>query len=328
MTKGSDTCRIERSMGAWARHKAPVLGAELMMFILKQGWACLFGGLLLAAIISTKLLWQSDWPLHRYDALFLFAVAIQAIFLCNGLETWEEARVILLFHLTGTAMEWFKVGAGSWAYPEAGIFKLMGVPLFSGFMYAAVGSYIARVIRIFDMRFSPYPPLWTTCLLAGAIYTNFFAHHFLPDFRAPLFVATAAIFGRTRIWFRSRNRDWWMPLPMAALLASLALWLAENVGTLTGTWLYAGQTPDRMVSFGKLGSWYLLLYVAFVTVTLISRSALYPAGRPFQIRPRQYTTAIISNMTTKTPMAAEAAALSQAEPPARRSPPRWRRQMS
>ena len=41
------------------------------MFVLKQGWACLFGGLLLVAIITTKLTWNADWPLHRYDALFL-----------------------------------------------------------------------------------------------------------------------------------------------------------------------------------------------------------------------------------------------------------------
>lgn len=274
-------------MGDWARARLPYALAELVMFVLKQGWACLFGGLLLAAIIGTRLIWQPGWPVHRYDALFLFAVATQALFLWRRLETWEEARVILLFHLTGTAMEWFKVGAGSWAYPEAGLFKLMGVPLFSGFMYAAVGSYMARVIRIFDMRFAPYPPFWLTLLLAVAIYVNFFAHHFLPDIRLALFAATVLIFGRCRIWFRIHDHDWWMPLPLAAFLSSFALWLAENVGTATGTWLYSGQTPDRLVSLAKLGSWYLLLYVAFVTVTLVSRSALYPPGRPVQIRPRQ-----------------------------------------
>lgn len=287
MTQRAETRSLERRMGDWARSRLPYALAELAMFILKQGWACLFGGLLLAAIIGTKLVWQPDWPLARYDALFLFAIGTQALFLWQKLETWEEARVILLFHLTGTAMEWFKVGAGSWAYPEAGIFKLMGVPLFSGFMYASVGSYMARVIRIFDMRFAPYPPFWTTVLLAAAIYVNFFAHHFLPDIRLGLFAATLLVFGRTRIWFRIHDHDWWMPLPLAAFLSSFALWLAENVGTLTGTWLYSGQTPDRMVSFAKLGSWYLLLYVAFVTVTLVSRSALYPKGRPVQISPRQ-----------------------------------------
>jgi hypothetical protein len=170
-----DTRSLEHRMGDWARARLPFAVAELVMFVLKQGWACLFGGLLLLAIIGTKLIWQPDLPIHRYDALFLFAIATQAVFLWKKLETWEEARVILLFHLTGTAMEWFKVDAGSWAYPEPGIFKLMGVPLFSGFMYAAVGSYMARVIRVFDMQFAPYPRFPLTVLLAAAIYVNFFA---------------------------------------------------------------------------------------------------------------------------------------------------------
>jgi uncharacterized membrane protein YoaT (DUF817 family) len=171
-------------------------------------------------------------------------------------------------------MEWFKVDAGSWAYPEPGIFKLMGVPLFSGFMYAAVGSYMARVIRVFDMRFAPYPSFPLTVALAATIYVNFFAHHFLPDIRLALFVATVALYWRTRIWFRIHDRHWWMPLPVAAFLSALALWVAENVGTATGTWIYSGQMPGQMVSFAKLGSWYLLLYVAFVTVTLVTRRAL------------------------------------------------------
>ena len=32
-----------------------------------------------------------------------------------------------------------------------------------------------------------------------------------------------------------------MPLPVAAFLSSLALWVAENIGTATGTWIYSGQ---------------------------------------------------------------------------------------
>ncbi len=279
-----DTRSLEHRMGDWARARLPFAVAELVMFVLKQGWACLFGGLLLAAILLTKAIWQPDWPVHRYDALFLFAVTTQVIFLWRKLETWEEARVILLFHLTGTAMEWFKVHAGSWAYPEPGIFKLMGVPLFSGFMYAAVGSYMARVIRVFDMAFAPYPRFPLTVLLAAAIYVNFFAHHFLPDIRIALFLATVALYGRTRIWFRIHDRHWWMPLPVAALLSALALWVAENVGTATGTWIYSGQLPGQMVSLAKLGSWYLLLYVAFVTVTLVTRRALH--SQPLDFRPR------------------------------------------
>lgn len=269
-----DTRSLEHRLGDAARARLPLPLAEFALFVLKQGWACLFGGLMLAAIIGSKLIWQPDWPLHRYDALFLFALMTQAVFLWLRLETWEEARVILLFHLTGTAMEWFKVAAGSWAYPEPALFKLMGVPLFSGFMYAAVGSYIARVIRIFDMRFTPYPPFVLTMLLAVAIYANFFAHHFLPDIRFALFAATIVLFLRTRVWFRITDRHHWMPMPLAAFLAALALWIAENVGTATGTWLYSGQMPGQIVSLGKLGSWYLLLYVSFATVTVVSRGAL------------------------------------------------------
>lgn len=182
--------------------------------------------------------------------------------------------MILVFHVTGTAMELFKVKAGSWFYPEAGFFMLMGVPLFSGFMYAAVGSYIARAIRVFGMRFAPYPAYWASLLLAVAIYVNFFANHFLPDIRLALFAATVLLYARTRVWFVIGAHARWMPLPVAALFSSFALWVAENVGTATGTWIYSGQLPGQAVSFAKLGSWYLLLYVAFVTVTLVTRRAL------------------------------------------------------
>ena len=99
------------------------------------------------------------------------------------LEKLEEAKVILIFHIVGTFMELFKTHAGSWVYPEANLFRIGGVPLFSGFMYAAVGSYIARITRIFDMRYSYYPDLRLTLSLAAAIYVNFFTHHFTIDLR-------------------------------------------------------------------------------------------------------------------------------------------------
>ena len=122
-----------------------------MLFVFKQGWAALFGGAMLAGIILSSLIWQPDWAIAQYDALVIWAVGLQAAMLWFRLETWDEAKVILLFHLTGTAMELFKVSAGSWAYPGPAVLKPWGVPMFSGFMYAAVGSYIARVTRIFDM---------------------------------------------------------------------------------------------------------------------------------------------------------------------------------
>jgi uncharacterized membrane protein YoaT (DUF817 family) len=287
---------IEHALGNRARAVLPWGAAELAMFVLKQGWACLFGGLLLLALLLTDAVWQPDWPIHRYDALVALALGLQAAFLWWKLETWEEARVILLFHLTGTAMELFKVDAGSWSYPEPALLKIWGVPLFSGFMYASVGSYMARVIRNFDMRFAPYPPFWMTVVLAAAIYVNFFAHHYIADFRIVLFAATVALYGRTRVWFRVDRAHRWMPMPLAGILSAVALWVAENVGTMTGTWLYTGQARGEWVGFAKLGSWYLLLWVAFVTVTLVSRRALVPA----QTSPRHQSSVTTSPNVTRT----------------------------
>ncbi|WP_051584134.1 DUF817 domain-containing protein [Sulfitobacter mediterraneus] len=270
------TKRLERHLGDWMRARLPLALAEFVMFVLKQGWAAFPGALLLAGLIISDRIWQPNWPIARFDALLIYALALQALFLATGMESWREARVIALFHLTGTLMEIFKVNAGSWAYPGDAISKVWGVPLFSGFMYAAVGSYMARVIRLFDMRFAPYPPYWTTVVLAVAIYTNFFAHHYLPDIRIALFAATVLLFARTRIWFHIGAQRYWMPLPLAAFLTSFFLWLAENIGTATRTWLYAGQNAGEMVRLAKMGSWYLLLYVSFVTVTLVLRDALRP----------------------------------------------------
>ncbi len=290
------TRSLEHRLGDAARTALPGWIVEFALFILKQGWSGLFGALLLVALLATDAVWQDGWPVHRYDILFVLAMSLQVAFLWWRLETWEEARVILLFHLTGTAMELFKVNAGSWTYPEPALLKLWGVPLFSGFMYASVGSYIARVIRNFDMRFEPYPPFWTTVLLAAAIYVNFFAHHFLPDIRVVLFAATVLLYRRTRVWFRVDRTSRWMPMPAAAFLSSLALWVAENVGTATGTWLYTGQVQGEWVSFAKLGSWYLLLYVAFVTVTLVTRRALVPG----QTIPRHQSSMTASANVTST----------------------------
>lgn len=268
---------FDTTVGRPLRAKLPAPLAQVATFALKHLWAGLFGGLLLFAVICTNAIWADHWPIERYDALFAFAVLIQAAMLLFKFETWQEAKVIALFHFTGTAMEIFKVNAGSWAYPEDAFFMVMNVPLFSGFMYASVGSYVARVIRIFDMRFTPYPPFRVTAVLAVAIYVNFFSHHYLPDLRLALFAATVIVFWRTRVVFKV-ERQYALPLPLAALCTSFFLWIAENVGTLTGTWVYAGSRTFEMASIGKMGSWYLLLYVAFVTVTLVVREPLNIKG--------------------------------------------------
>lgn len=258
---------------------------EFVSFGIKQGWACIFGGLLLALILATHLWYPETAALSRYDFLVVAAVAIQVLLIASGLETWEEARIIFVFHVVGTVMEVFKTGAGSWIYPEESFLRVAGVPLFSGFMYAAVGSYLARVWRIFDFRFDRFPPLWLQGLLAAAIYVNFFSHHYTVDIRYGLFLATILIYGRCVVWFRPDETHRPMPLVIGFGLVALFIWFAENLGTLARAWTYPGQeTVWKLVSPAKFGSWYLLMIISFVLVALIhgtreGRHAEKPADR-------------------------------------------------
>lgn len=243
---------------------------EFLLFGFKQAWACLFGALLLALLLATHFLYPADAALHRYDFLTLAALAIQLALLAFRLETLREASVILIFHVVGTVMELFKTAAGSWIYPEESLLHIGAVPLFSGFMYAAVGSYIARVWRIFDFRFSHYPPRWATWLLAAGIYINFFAHHWTVDLRYALFAMTGVLFWRTRVHFRNWQVHRWMPLLVGFALVALFIWFAENIATFANAWHYPGQEDGwEMVGLAKLGSWYLLMLISFVLVSLM-----------------------------------------------------------
>ncbi len=264
----------EAAIGRWAERGSRwrAWSYEFVRFGIKQAWACLFGGLMVTLIIATTLWYPRDAALTRYDFLFLAAVAIQIGMLAFRLETWKEAKVIFIFHVVGTVMEVFKTGVGSWIYPEASFFRIGGVPLFSGFMYASIGSYIARVWHLFDFRFRNHPPLWTVYLLAAAIYLNFYAHHYIYDFRYFLFAVTIVLFGRTMIYYKVWHAHRPMPLLLAAFLVALFVWIAENVGTITKTWLYPNQlTGWQAVSLAKFGSWFLLLFLSYALVAFVNQ---------------------------------------------------------
>ncbi len=264
---------VEQRIGDWAsRRKATTFAYEFVRFAIKQAWACLFGAAMVALIVGTHLWYPRNAALSRYDFMFLAAVAIQIGMLTFKLETWEEAKVILAYHIVGTIMEIFKTHVGSWVYPEDSFFRIGGVPLFSGFMYAAIGSYIARCWRLFDFRFLHHPPLWSVYLLAFAIYVNFYTHHYTFDVRYLLFAAAAVTFGRTWIYYKVWHLHRRMPLLLGLGLVASFVWIAENLGTLTRTWLYPHQASGwSAVSLGKLGSWFLLLIISYALVAAINR---------------------------------------------------------
>ena len=279
--------RIRARLEAVAPQRGvPAFIYEFLLFGFKQGWACLFGGLMLALLLATHLWWPAEAPIARYDFLTVAALLIQAGMLAFRLESWDEAKVILAFHIVGTVMELFKTAHGSWEYREAGLLRIGDVPLFSGFMYAAVGSYLARVWRIFDFRFTGYPRRGWTIALAVAVYVNFFAHHWLPDIRLALFAATALLFARTRVHYRPFRVHRTMPLLLGFLLVALFIWFAENIGTFAHAWSYPHQRGGwSAVPIGKLGAWYLLMIISFVLVSLVHRVRAPDGARvyPFSI---------------------------------------------
>ncbi|MFD0046871.1 DUF817 domain-containing protein [Pseudarthrobacter scleromae] len=243
---------------------------EFVVFGLKQGWACIFGATLLAVLMAARLWYPDGAALARNDFLTLAAVMIQVLMVAFRLETLKELRVIILFHLVGTVMELFKTDAGSWSYEAEGVLRIGAVPLFSGFMYAAVGSYMVRVYRLFDLRFARYPRRWITAAVAAAVYVNFFSHHYIWDARWVLLAAVVIVFGRCVMHFRVFRKHYRMPLLIAFLLVALFIWVAENIATWSGAWLYPSQVDGwQPVGLEKLVAWFLLMIISVVLVAWV-----------------------------------------------------------
>jgi uncharacterized membrane protein YoaT (DUF817 family) len=243
------------------------LVVEFLFFGLKQARACLFVGLFFAAVFFVPRAGVLGLP--RYDVLLLAAVLIQAGMLWSRLESVDELKAITLFHAIGFGLESFKTsaGIGSWSYPDFAYTKLWGVPLFSGFMYAAVGSYIIQAWRLFDLRILHHPPYWMAWVMALAIYANFFTHHFIGDYRWYIAACALGLYARSTVLFRPLDRDRRMPLLLAFVLIGFFIWLAENISTFFGVWKYPNQLGAwSAVHVGKWSSWSLLVIMTFTIV--------------------------------------------------------------
>jgi uncharacterized membrane protein YoaT (DUF817 family) len=245
---------------------------EFVRFATKQAWAALFGIIILTLQVGTYLIYPEHAALARYDFLVTAVVLVQIGLLYFRLETPAEAGVIFIYHFIGTIMEIFKVSVGAWHYPGAGLLHVAGVPLFSGFMYAAVGSYIFRAWRLFDVRFTLHPPVWTLILLSIGIYANFFTHHYIVDLRYALFAFTFFLFWRTQIHYHPWQKRRSAYLLLVFCFVALLIWLAENIGTYTKIWIYPSQRDAwHFVAFPKIGSWFLLMIISYMLVAILKR---------------------------------------------------------
>jgi uncharacterized membrane protein YoaT (DUF817 family) len=234
---------------------------EFFVFGMKQARACLFAGIFFALLFLSRHIPLFGLP--RYDFLFLTAVTVQALLVMARVETKDEVLTLCAFHALGLALEFF----ASWAYPEEGILKLGTVPLYSGFMYAAVASYMCQAWRILKLELEHYPPYVLSVPLSAAVYLNFFTHHFIVDLRWVLAAAVVAVFWRTRVRFQAASRVRHMPLLLSFILIGFFVWVAENISTFLGAWVYPEQRAGwQIVSTAKISSWALLVIISFLIV--------------------------------------------------------------
>lgn len=243
---------------------------EFIVFGTKEARACIFAGSFFVLLfLSHKI---PLFGIARYDFLFLSALLLQIILVLTKVETWDEVRTIFLFHVLGTALELFKThpDVGSWAYPEPGFFKIGTVPLFAGFMYAAVGSYIAQAWRILKLELEGVPHYGAVVALGILIYLNFFTNFFFLDLRLILIPAIFLLFARTNVTFVVTEKRRSMPLALAFCLIAFFIWIAENISTFYGAWQYPDQVHVwNVVSTNKITSWFLLVIISFILVAYL-----------------------------------------------------------
>lgn len=238
---------------------------QLVYFGYQQAMSCIFPVAIFAVLAISKVV--AIPFIHRYDFILLFCVLVQLLLYRTGIETKDELKVICVFHVIGLLLEIDKVAIGSWAYPEPAFAKGFGVPLYSGFMYASVASYMCQAWRRLSITISGWPASVWSITLGAAIYLNFFTDHFIYDFRWVLKGLLCVIFYRTYVQFTVRSTNYRMPLILSFLLIGFFIWVAENIATFFGAWQYPNQQIQwHLVPIGKISSWFLLVIISFIIV--------------------------------------------------------------
>jgi uncharacterized membrane protein YoaT (DUF817 family) len=243
---------------------------QLFLFGYLQAISCVFPVLIFISLaISSPL---SGLGIARYDLLLIICIVAQVVMYYSGMETRDEVYVITAFHVLGLIMELHKVRMGSWSYPEEAVTKVAGVPLYAGFMYASVGSYICQAWRNLRLNVVAWPPAWQSVPIGAAIYLNFFTNAFISDLRWYILVVLMIIFRRTKFEYKLNGVTYAMPALVSFLIIGIFIWMAENIATFLGAWKYAYQHAGwKMVSWHKISSWSLLVIVSIIIVGQLKR---------------------------------------------------------
>jgi len=246
---------IRSTLSKWSK--------DLLWFGWQQALSCIFAFSIFAGLIATRYV---DFGLPRYDVMLIWCIVLQVAMVASKWESLDELKVICVFHLVGLCLEIFKVHIGSWSYPDAGHLRAFGVPLYSGFMYAAIASYMCQAWRRMRLDVDKVPMV-PTMAVAVLIYANFYTNHWLPDLRWPLVLAALILLRKTWIRFTVRGSVYRMHLSVSFLLMGFFIWLAENIGTFIGAWQYPSQQAGWQIVHGsKVGSWSILIIFSFMLI--------------------------------------------------------------
>ncbi|MDR6549722.1 DUF817 domain-containing protein [Paenibacillus qinlingensis] len=243
---------------------------DFLLFGWKQALCCIFPVVIFLTLAVSKVLTLPF--LHRYDFILLVCILAQIVLVWMKLESVDELKVITVFHIIGLGLELYKVHMGSWSYPEEGWTKIGGVPLYSGFMYASVSSYVCQAWKRFDLHLIHWPRTSFAIILSVSIYTNFFTHHFAYDIRWVLIALIVILFYKSHIRFTVITKTYRMHTILSFMLVAFFIWLAENISTFLGAWRYPDQEISwRIVHWGKISSWFMLVIITIIIVAELKR---------------------------------------------------------
>lgn len=243
---------------------------ELVAFTYKNAISCIFPVFIFGMLAVSRMVDHSVIP--RYDFLLIVCVLAQIVLFLTGIESKREVAVIFIFHGLGVLLELHKVNVGSWSYPEEAFTKFAGVPLYSGFMYSSVASYICRAWDNFDLKIVQWPHSALAIIVGGIIYVNFFTNAFMADVRWYIIPVLFSVFWRTKVQFNTNGIVRQMPMLLSFVLIGFFIWLAENIATFLGAWKYAYQHEGwEAVDVSKLTSWSLLVIVSVIIVGQLKR---------------------------------------------------------
>ena len=236
---------------------------DLVWFAWQQVLSCVFAIGIFSGLILTRYV---HLGIPRYDLMLILCIVLQIIMVKSKLESLDELKVICVFHLVGLCLEIYKVHIGSWAYPDVGYAKLGGVPLYSGFMYAAIASYMCQAWRRFHLDIDKVPMV-PTMIVAVLMYVNFYTDHRLPDVRWVLVAAALVLLRKTWVRFNVRGNIYRMHLSLSFVLIGFFVWVSENLGTFIGAWRYPSQQAGwKLVHGSKVGSWAILIIFSFMLI--------------------------------------------------------------